>query len=71
MARTGLYIGGSLAAGIYAVSFLGSEYVSPFLALCITWLTAEHRTLCLESGVVVMRGIIWILVIQLLDRALP
>lgn len=70
MARTGLYVG-LLAAGIYAMSLLGFEYVAPVLAFSIMWLIGERRPLWLGIGVVVMPGIIWILVTQLLGRALP
>lgn len=70
MARTFLYVG-LLAAGVYAMSLFGFEYVAPILALAIMLLIGERRPVWLALGVVAMPGIIWFLVTQLLGRALP
>lgn len=70
MAKTGLYVA-LLVGGIWAMSWFGFEYVAPVLALAIMWLIGERRPLWLGLGVVVMPAIIWLLVTQLLGRALP
>lgn len=70
MAKTGLYIA-LLTAGIWAMSRFGFEYVAPVLALAIMWFIGERRPLWLGLGVIVMPAVIWFLVTQLLDRALP
>lgn len=70
MAKTGLYVA-LLTFGIWAISLFGFEYVSPVLALAIMWFIGERRPLWLGLGVVVMPGVIWFLVTQLLGRALP
>jgi putative tricarboxylic transport membrane protein len=70
MAITGLYAA-LLAAGIYAMSWFGFEYVAPVLALSIMWMIGERRPLWLVSGVVIMPAAIWFAVTQLLGRGLP
>lgn len=70
MAKTGLYVG-VLVAGIYAMSWFGFEYVAPILALAIMWLVGERRPAWLALGVVGMPLLIWYLVTQVLERALP
>jgi putative tricarboxylic transport membrane protein len=70
MAITGLYAA-LLAAGIYAMSWFGFEYVAPVLALAIMWMIGERRPLWLVSGVVIMPAAIWFAVTQLLGRGLP
>lgn len=70
MAKTGLYVT-LLTFGIWAISIFGFEYVAPLLALAIMWFIGERRPLWLGLGVVVMPGVIWFLVTQLLGRALP
>jgi len=70
MAITGVY-SAILAAGIYAMSLFGFEYVAPVLALAIMWMIGERRPLWLALGVVGMPAIIWFLVTHALGRALP
>ncbi len=70
MVKTGLYVG-LLVAGIYAMSWFGFEYVAPILALAIMWMIGERRPLWLGLGVVGMPVLIWFLVTQVLERALP
>ncbi|PHP65429.1 hypothetical protein CSC94_18895 [Zhengella mangrovi] len=70
MAKTGLYVA-LLVAGIWAMSWLGFEYVAPVLALAIMWFVGERRLLWLGLGVVVVPAAIWFIVTQLLGRALP
>lgn len=70
MAKTGLYVA-LLTAGIWAMSWVGFEFVAPVLALAIMWLIGERRPLWLGLGVVAMPALIWFLVTQLLGRALP
>jgi putative tricarboxylic transport membrane protein len=70
IALTGLYVA-ILAAGIYAMSWFGFEYVAPVLAAAIMWLIGERRPGWLVGGVVVMPLIIWFIVTYALGRALP
>ena len=68
--RTGAYAG-ILAAGIYAMSLFGFEYIGPVLALAIMLMIGERRPLWLGAGVILMPLIIWFLVTVVLGRALP
>lgn len=70
MAKTGLYVA-LLVVGIWAMSWVGFEYVAPVLALAIMWFIGERRPFWLGLGVVAMPTIIWFLVTQVLGRALP
>ncbi len=70
MAITGFYVA-ILIAGLYAMSWVGFEFVAPVLALTIMWAIGERRPLWLGLGVVVMPAVIWFLVTQVLGRALP
>ncbi|GHA43843.1 hypothetical protein GCM10008927_05740 [Amylibacter ulvae] len=70
IAKTFLYVA-LLAAGIYAMSLFGFEYVAPVLAFAIMWLIGERRPHWLVLGVVGMPLIIWFLVTHVLGRALP
>ena len=67
---TGTYIG-ILAAGIYAMSLFGFEYVGPVMALAIMLIIGERRPLWLGAGVIIMPLLIWFLVTYVLGRALP
>lgn len=67
---TGVYIG-IMAAGVYAMSLFGFEFVGPVLALIIMLMIGERRPLLLGAGAVLMPLIIWFLVTQLLGRVLP
>lgn len=60
-----------LAGGIYAISWVGFEYVASPLALVIMLMIGERRPLWLLAGAAVMPAAIWFLVTQLLERALP
>ena len=60
-----------LAAGIYAMSLFGFQYVGPVLALAIMLMIGERRPLWLGAGVILMPLIIWFLVTHVLGRALP
>lgn len=68
--KTGVYIA-ILAAGIYAMSLFGFEYIGPVLALAIMLMIGERRPLWLGAGVILMPLIIWFLVTHVLGRALP
>lgn len=70
MALTGVYVA-LLAAGIYAMSLFGFEYVAPVLAFVLMWLIGERRPLWLAGGVVIMPATIWFIVTHALGRALP
>jgi putative tricarboxylic transport membrane protein len=70
MAVTGMYVA-LLAAGIYAMSLFGFEFVAPVLAFAIMWLIGERRPLWLVSGTVIMPAVIWFIVTNVLGRALP
>ncbi len=70
IALTGLYVA-ILAAGIYAMSLFGFEYVAPVLAAAIMWLIGERRPGWLAGGIVIMPLIIWFIVTYALGRALP
>lgn len=70
MAVTSLYVA-LLAAGIYAMSLFGFEYVAPVMAAAIMLLIGERRPLWLISGIVLMPALIWFVVTNLLGRALP
>lgn len=60
-----------LAFGIYAISWVGFEFVAPPLALVIMLLIGERRAFWLLMGTLVMPAAIWLLVTQVLERALP
>jgi len=60
-----------LAFGIFAMSYLGFEFVAPVLSFVIMWLIGERRPLWLIGGVILMPLIIWFLVTYPLGRALP
>ncbi len=70
MAKAGLYAV-LLALGIYAMSLVGFEYVAPVLAFAIMWLIGERRPFWLVFGTIGMPLLIWFLVTQALERALP
>ena len=70
MTRTAMYIC-LLAAGVYAMSWFGFEYVAPILALAIMVMIGERRLPWLFLGVVGMPVLIWFLVTHALGRALP
>lgn len=60
-----------LAAAIYAMTLVGFMYVAPVLALILMLMIGERRPLWLGLGVVAIPAAIWVLVTQLLERALP
>ncbi|KGJ03076.1 putative tricarboxylic transport membrane protein [Paracoccus halophilus] len=60
-----------LFAALYAISWIGFVVVAPLLALTLMLMVGEHRPLWLAIGVVVIPALIWLLVTQLLGRALP
>lgn len=70
MALTGVYVA-IMAASIYAMSIFGFEYIGPVMALAIMWMIGERRPMWLAIGVIGMPAIIWFLVTQALERALP
>ena len=70
MAKAGIYVA-LLAAGIYAMSWVGFVYVAPVLALVIMLLIGERRPFWLALGAIGMPAIIWFLVIHALGRSLP
>ncbi|MFK7858487.1 MAG: tripartite tricarboxylate transporter TctB family protein [Granulosicoccus sp.] len=70
MARAGLYVL-VLAAGIYAMSWFGFEFVAPVMAFFIMWMIGERRAMWLVAGAIGMPALIWFLVIHALGRALP
>lgn len=69
-AKAGLYFGILLVA-LIAMSWLGFVYVGPLVALVIMLLIGERRPVWLLIGVVGMPALIWFLVAQVLERALP
>lgn len=60
-----------LAVGLFAMSWLGFVWTGPVIALAIMLLIGERRPLWLLLGVVGMPALIWLLVAQVLERALP
>lgn len=70
MALTAVYVA-LLAAGVYAMSLFGFEYVAPVLAFALMWLIGERRPWWLVGGVVIVPLIIWFVVTFALGRALP
>ncbi len=60
-----------LAGGVYAISWVGFEFVAPPLALVIMLMIGERRPFWLLMGTFVMPAAIWFLVTQVLERALP
>ena len=59
-----------MALGLFAMSHFGFVIVSPFLALAIMLLFGERRPFWLALGCVGMPVIIWLLVVQILERSL-
>jgi len=53
------------------MSRFGFVIVSPVLALAIMLLFGERRPIWLALGCVGMPAIIWLLVVQILERPLP
>ena len=60
-----------MALGLFAMSHFGFVIVAPFLALAIMLLFGERRPFWLALGCVGMPAIIWLLVVQILERSLP
>ena len=60
-----------MALGLFAMSRFGFVIVSPVLALAIMLLFGERRPIWLALGCVGMPAIIWLLVVQILERPLP
>lgn len=61
----------TIGLGLFAISWFGFLLTAPFLALAIMLLQGERRPIWLVLGTVVTPALIWILVVQILDRALP
>jgi putative tricarboxylic transport membrane protein len=68
--RAGLFAG-VLAAGLFAMSYLGFLWVAPPMALAIMLLAHERRPLWLFLGAAGMPALIWLAVAVGLDRPLP
>ncbi|MQY43957.1 hypothetical protein GG681_15020 [Epibacterium sp. SM1969] len=60
-----------LAAGLLLMSYVGFVYAAPVIALVIMLMIGERRRLWLGVGVVALPAAIWLLVVQVLERALP
>jgi len=60
-----------MALGLFAMSHFGFVIVAPFLALAIMLLFGEPRPGWLALGCAGMPAIIWLLVVQILERPLP
>ena len=60
-----------IAAGLFAISRFGFVIASPFLALAVMLIFGERRAIWLGLGGVGMPALIWLLVVQILDRPLP
>ena len=60
-----------MALGLFTMSRFGFVIVSPFLALAIMLLFGERRLFWLALGCVGMPAVIWLLVVQILERPLP
>ena len=60
-----------MALGLFAISHFGFVIVAPFLALAIMLLFGERRPFWLALGCAGMPAIIWLLVVQILERPLP
>lgn len=69
-ARAGLY-SIVLIVSVYAISKFGFIVIAPVMAFTVMLLIGERRPLWLVLGAVIMPGVIWFLVTQLLDRVLP
>jgi putative tricarboxylic transport membrane protein len=69
-ARAGLYFA-LLMAGLLLMGQFGFVYVAPPLALAVMLMIGERRPLWLIAGAAAMPAAIWLLVVQVLDRALP
>ena len=60
-----------LTLAVYAMSLFGFIRVAPVMALAIMLTTGERRLRWLIPGVIGTPLLIWLLVSQVLDRALP
>ena len=60
-----------MALGLFAMSRFGFVIVAPFLALAIMLLFGERRPGWLALGCAGMPAMIWLLVVQILERPLP
>lgn len=68
--KAGIYFG-LLLLGLFAMGRFGFVYVAPVIALVVMGLIGERRPGWLIGGVVILPAAIWVLVVQVLDRALP
>jgi putative tricarboxylic transport membrane protein len=68
--KAGLYVA-VLAAAIYAVSLFEFLYVAPVFALVLMIMIGERKPLWLALGTIGTPSLIWFLITQILDRALP
>ena len=62
---------GLLAVGLFIMSHVGFVYAAPLIALVLMLLIGERRPLWLGLGVVAVPAVIWVMVVQVLDRPLP
>ena len=62
---------GGIGGGLFAMSRFGFAIVSPFLALAIMLIFGERRPIWLALGGLGMPAVIWLLVVQILERPLP
>lgn len=60
-----------LSVGLFVMSYVGFIYTVPFIALIIMFLIGERRPFWLGIGVIGLPVIIWVLVVQVLERSLP
>ena len=64
-------ITGILFLAVLAVSWFNFIAVAPILALIIMIITGERSPVWLVSGAVLVPTVIWVLITQFLERALP
>ena len=62
---------GFLLIGLLVMGRFGFVFTAPLIALIIMLMIGERRPFWLTMGVVVLPASIWVLVVQVLDRALP
>ena len=60
-----------LVIALYSISQFGFIYVAPVLALVLMLMIGERRWYWLGLGCLGMPAVIWLLVVQILDRSLP
>lgn len=60
-----------IAVGLFVMSYVGFVYSAPFIALILMVLIGERRPFWLGIGVIGLPVIIWVFVVQILERSLP